>query len=155
MSIREIVLKHLAAIVAEHSPVPFPDDVTDDTMLDEFWLDSVAFAALVSGLEAEVGYIPSDILEGAFYPEAVGELVAMYENTAKSDNSVLTTDHNNPGNPSPELVPESVMEAMGIMDHDFSKHLGQKSVETVEKNSEYSKLAAKRAEMLKKNTVVR
>ena len=81
MNIREIVLKHLANIVTEHSPVPFPDDVTDDTMLDEFWLDSVAFAALISALEGEVGFVPTDILEGAFYPESIGELVKLYEDS--------------------------------------------------------------------------
>lgn len=83
MNVRKTVLKHLAAIVGEHSPVPFPDDITDDTMLDEFWLDSVAFAALISALENELGFVPTDILEGAFYPETMGELVTMYEETAK------------------------------------------------------------------------
>jgi len=41
MNIRDVVLRHFAAIVAESSPVPFPDTVTNDMKLDEFWFDSM------------------------------------------------------------------------------------------------------------------
>ena len=83
MSIRETVLTQLAAIVEEHSVFPFPDDVTDNTKLDEFWLDSIAFAALISGLEESMGYIPENFLDRTFFPESVGELVKMYVDTSE------------------------------------------------------------------------
>jgi len=79
MNIREIVQNHLAAVVQESSPVTFPDTIDDDDLLEEFWLDSVAFTALLNRIEQEVGYIPNAILEGDFYPETFGELVGAYE----------------------------------------------------------------------------
>ncbi len=79
MNIREIVHRKLTAVVAEHSPVPFPETVDDDELLDTYGLDSAAFAALLAVIEEEVGYIPSAILEGDFYPETFGELVSAYE----------------------------------------------------------------------------
>jgi len=59
--------------------VPFPETVDDDELLDTYGLDSAAFAALLAVIEEEVGYIPSAILEGDFYPETFGELVSAYE----------------------------------------------------------------------------
>lgn len=79
MNIRETVLKHLAAVVAERSPLPFPAEVSDDMLLDDFWLDSIAFTTLVTGLETELGFIPEEILSGVTFPETIGELVAAYE----------------------------------------------------------------------------
>lgn len=79
MNIRETVLFHLAETVEKSSPVPFPDDVNDSTRLDEFWLDSVAFAQLISRLDAELGFVPTAILEGAYYPETIREMVMIYE----------------------------------------------------------------------------
>ena len=62
MNIREIVLRDLAAVVTERSPLPFPAEVDDEMLLEDFWLDSIAFTALVTGIEAEVGFIPSRYL---------------------------------------------------------------------------------------------
>ena len=83
MNIREVVMKVLGSVVEQYSPVPFPEEVDDDTMLDEFWLDSVAFAALISGMEEALGFVPDAILEGAFYPETFGEFVTLYEDAKK------------------------------------------------------------------------
>ena len=79
MAIREIVQRQLAAVVEETSPVDFPDTIDDDDRLEDFWLDSVAFAELLTRIEAKVGYIPAPILEGDLYPETFGELVSAYE----------------------------------------------------------------------------
>lgn len=79
MNIREIVQSKLASVVEASSPVPFPDTISDDDLLDAFGLDSVAFMSLLVQIEAEVGYIPTAILEGDFYPETFGELVAAYQ----------------------------------------------------------------------------
>ncbi len=80
MSTREIVQTRLAAVVAEHSPMPFPDAIDDDDELDVFGLDSLAFMSLLTAIEKEVGYIPKPILEGDLYPETFGELVSAYDN---------------------------------------------------------------------------
>lgn len=79
MTIREIVQRQLAAVVAEYSPIPFPDTIGDDDLLEAFGLDSVAYTSLLTRIEEDVGYIPTAILEGDFYPETFGELVSAYQ----------------------------------------------------------------------------
>ena len=79
VDIRQIVQTRLAAAVAEHSPMPFPDEIDDDDELDIFALDSLAFMGLLTAIEKDVGYIPRAILEGDLYPETFGELVSAYD----------------------------------------------------------------------------
>jgi acyl carrier protein len=79
VSVREIVRNKLALVVEEHSPVPFPEVISDDDLLEDFGLDSVAFTSLLAQLEEELGHIPPAILEGEAYPETFGELVAAYQ----------------------------------------------------------------------------
>jgi acyl carrier protein len=83
MNIREIILTQLAAIVREQTPIPFPDDVSDDTLLADFWLDSVAFVTLLVRIEEKVGFVPTVILEGVSNPETIGDFVALYEEAAR------------------------------------------------------------------------
>lgn len=80
MDIREIVRQELANAVTENSPVPFPEDIDDDTPLDEFWLDSIVFTAMLIEIDKKVGYTPTDIVEGIFFPTTFGELVSAYAN---------------------------------------------------------------------------
>src|SRR5688500_12880144 len=82
MQIRQIVLDQLAATVERSSPVPFPEDVNDATSLDEFWLDSVAFAGMIGKLEKRLGYVPLVLLEAAYFPQTVGALVEIYDEAA-------------------------------------------------------------------------
>ena len=79
MTIREIVRNKLAAVVEEHSPVSFPETISDDDLLEAFGLDSVAFTSLIAQLEEEIGHVPTAILEGDAYPETFGELVEAYQ----------------------------------------------------------------------------
>ena len=79
MELRKIILTRLEKAVAEHSPMPFSDDIDDDDELDVFGLDSLAFMELLTGLEKDVGFIPRAILEGDMYPEIFGDLVSAYE----------------------------------------------------------------------------
>jgi len=79
VNIRDICKNKLAAAVAEHSPMPFPDEIDDDDELDVYALDSLAFMGLLTAIEQEVGYIPDAILEGDLYPETFGELVSAYD----------------------------------------------------------------------------
>jgi len=76
---RDIIQARLAAVVADHSPMPFPDTIDDDDELDIFGLDSLAFMSLLTALEKDAGYIPAAILEGDLYPETFGELVSAYD----------------------------------------------------------------------------
>ena len=78
--IAQIVLAHLKTTVEALTPLPFPDDVDAETPLQTFRLDSVAFTSLLVGLEQELGFIPSDILQGIAFPETVGELIESYVN---------------------------------------------------------------------------
>lgn len=82
MHIREVVLHHLAEVVTANSPLPFPEDVSDEMFLDDFWLDSIAFTSLVTGIEADLGFIPLAILEGSTFPRTIGELVQVYTDEA-------------------------------------------------------------------------
>ena len=79
MNVRNVVQNQLKRVVAEHSPMPFPEDIEDDDELDFFGLDSLAFMELLIGVEKELGYIPRTILEGDIYPETFGELVSAYD----------------------------------------------------------------------------
>ena len=79
MNIRNIILARLKNAVAEHSPMPFPEEMDDDSELDVFGLDSLAFMDLLTGIEQDVGYIPRKILEGDLYPETFVELVSAYD----------------------------------------------------------------------------
>lgn len=79
MTVREIVRNNLASVVAAHSPIPFPETISDDDRLEDFGLDSVAFTALLTQLEEAIGFIPTSILEGDAYPETFGELVEVYQ----------------------------------------------------------------------------
>ena len=78
MNVRNVVQNQLKRVVAEHSPMPFPEHIEDDDELDYFGLDSLAFMELLIGVERELGYIPRTILEGDVYPETFGELVSAY-----------------------------------------------------------------------------
>lgn len=78
MEIRRTILNQLQSVVEEFTPLPFPDEVDDDTLLDIFWLDSVAFTSLIVRLEEELGFIPETILQEGIIPKTLGELVNLY-----------------------------------------------------------------------------
>ena len=51
MDIRNVTQSQLKRVVAEHSPMPFPENIEDDDELDLFGLDSLAFMELLIGVE--------------------------------------------------------------------------------------------------------
>lgn len=55
---------------------------TDDLLLLDTGLDSLAFAVLVTRLEDEFGYDPFTLLDEPIYPATFGELVEIYERFA-------------------------------------------------------------------------
>jgi hypothetical protein len=80
MSLRATIVAQLAELFEEDElPVP---ELTDDTVLLETDLDSLAFAVLVTRLEEELGYDPFSIMDEPVYPTTLGEFVAVYEEHA-------------------------------------------------------------------------
>ena len=54
MNVRTVVRNQLESAVAEHSPMPFPENIDDDDELDVFGLDSLAFMELLIGIEKDI-----------------------------------------------------------------------------------------------------
>lgn len=79
MQIRSIVLSQLQSVTEEFTPLPFPENVHDDILLDTFRLDSIALTSLFVRLEEQLGFIPTMILDNNSIPQTVGELVHAYE----------------------------------------------------------------------------
>ncbi len=77
MTIRNLVLKEIAAIAAEQGKTLPP--LTDDLALLESGLDSLCFAILVSRLEDATGGDPFSSAKASEFPRTVGELIAFYE----------------------------------------------------------------------------
>lgn len=78
MDTRAVIIEQMAEIVEGFSSLPFPEDISDETTLATLWLDSMAFVDLIGTLEEILGYVPVAIIEGEFYPQTVGEFVALY-----------------------------------------------------------------------------
>lgn len=79
MNTHDVVLKQLATIVKESSAMPFPETVTDEMLLEEFWLDSLALANLFIGIENELNCGPQPFTDANDFPRTVGALVQFYE----------------------------------------------------------------------------
>lgn len=82
MDVHGIVLDKLAVTVGESSPMPFPESVSDDMMLDEFWLDSVALANLFIRIEEALNCSQVSFTDGTEFPRTVGDVVRIYEKKA-------------------------------------------------------------------------
>lgn len=78
MTIREVVLINLRGIIEEYSPAPLLDELSDDMLLEDLYLDSVAFATLISRIEAEIDFVPYALFSGQ-EAQTVGQFVSMYE----------------------------------------------------------------------------
>jgi len=77
MSIREIVLKEIAAIAAEQNKTVRV--LSDDQPLVDSEMDSLFFAILVSRLEDAIGYDPFATAKASEFPLTIGDLIAFYE----------------------------------------------------------------------------
>ena len=80
MTVREIVKAELASAVAKHSPVSFPEEIEDNTLLDEFWLDSIVVTGLLVELDKKIGHTLTDTMKGDFFAMTFSELVSAYTN---------------------------------------------------------------------------
>ena len=82
MSIRLTVILQVQQI-AEEQKKKLPS-LTDDLVLLDSGLDSLAFAILVARLEETLGLDPFTESDDIFYPVTLGDFIRFYENAAKS-----------------------------------------------------------------------
>lgn len=82
MSIRAHVISQIEQIAAENKKTLPP--LTDDLVLLDSGLDSLAIAILVVRLEEALGFDPFTESDDAPYPVTLGDFVRFYENAARA-----------------------------------------------------------------------
>jgi hypothetical protein len=80
MSARLTLISTLREVAADQK-ITLPP-LSDDMVLLESGLDSLAFAILVAKLEDALGYDPFTASEEVYFPATLGELIKFYENAA-------------------------------------------------------------------------
>ena len=76
-SVRSTIITQMEQIAREQNKKLAP--LTDNVLLLETGLDSLAFAILVARLEEVLGYDPFTASSEVYYPTTLGEFVAFYE----------------------------------------------------------------------------
>jgi acyl carrier protein len=76
-SIRSTIIAHMEQIAREQNKSLAA--LTDNVLLLETGLDSLAFAILVARLEDALGYDPFTASSEVYYPTTLGEFIAFYE----------------------------------------------------------------------------
>lgn len=82
MSVKLRIMAEMEKVAREHDRTLAP--LTDDLVLVESGLDSLAFAVLVVRLEGELGVDPFTASDNIEFPVTLRDFVAAYENAAKS-----------------------------------------------------------------------
>jgi acyl carrier protein len=82
MSIRLTIVTEIQQI-AETQKKSLPP-LTDDLVLLDSGLDSLAIAILVARLEETLGFDPFTESDDIFYPVTLGDFIRFYENAAKT-----------------------------------------------------------------------
>jgi len=80
MSVRLTIMSQIAQ-VAEEQRVKLPP-LSDDLVLLDSGLDSLAFAILVARLEDELGCDPFTASDDVYFPVTLGDFIRVYENAA-------------------------------------------------------------------------
>ncbi len=81
MSIRSTIISQIQQIAEEGEKTLAP--LTDDLVLLESGLDSLAIAILVARLEETLGFDPFTESDDIYYPQTLGDLIRFYEKAAK------------------------------------------------------------------------
>jgi acyl carrier protein len=84
MSLRSTVISEIEQIAAENKKNLPP--LSDDLVLLDSGLDSLAIAILVARLEEALGFDPFSESDDVFYPVTLGDFVKFYERVAASRN---------------------------------------------------------------------
>jgi len=82
MSIKATVISEIHQIAVENKK-SLPS-LTDNLVLLDSGLDSLALAILVARLEETLGFDPFTESDDIFYPVTLGDFIRFYENAAKS-----------------------------------------------------------------------
>jgi acyl carrier protein len=82
MSIRSTVISQVQEVAGENKKTLPP--LTDDLVLLESGLDSLAIAILVARLEEVLGIDPFTESDDVFYPVTLGDFIRFYESAAQS-----------------------------------------------------------------------
>jgi acyl carrier protein len=77
-AVRDTITRTFTEVFEETSDVAVPP-LTDDLVLLESGLDSLAFAVVVTRLEEELGYDPFMESPEPYYPQTLGEFIEFYE----------------------------------------------------------------------------
>jgi acyl carrier protein len=77
MSVKTTIMGQIEQIAREHGKALAP--LSDELVLVESGLDSLAFAVLVARLETSLGIDPFTAAEEAIFPTTLGEFVKVYE----------------------------------------------------------------------------
>jgi acyl carrier protein len=81
MSVKAVVLSEIRQLAAENrKPTP---DLTDDLVLLDSGLDSLALAILVVRLEETLGFDPFAESNDMAYPVTLGDFITFYEHAAE------------------------------------------------------------------------
>jgi acyl carrier protein len=82
MSIRSTVLSQIQEIAQDNKKSLPP--LTDELVLLDSGLDSLAIAILVARLEEELGFDPFTESDDIYYPVTLGDFIKFYENASNS-----------------------------------------------------------------------
>jgi acyl carrier protein len=82
MSIKSIIISQIHEIAGENKKTLPP--LTDDLVLLDSGLDSLAIAILVARLEEAVGIDPFTESDDVSYPVTLGDFIRFYESAAKT-----------------------------------------------------------------------
>jgi acyl carrier protein len=82
MSIRTTVLSQIQEIAQDNKKSLPP--LTDELVLLDSGLDSLAIAILVARLEEELGFDPFTESDDIYYPVTLGDFIKFYENASNS-----------------------------------------------------------------------
>lgn len=78
MDVRSTIIEQMHKLAADREIKLAP--LTDDLLLMESGLDSLAIAVLVADLDEVFGFDPFSTGEGTIMPVTLGEFVKLYEN---------------------------------------------------------------------------
>jgi hypothetical protein len=78
MSTRQTILDNIKQISLDNGLTLAPN-LSDETILLESGLDSLAFAILVATLEFKLGFDPFVIMDEPIYPKTLGDFIEIYE----------------------------------------------------------------------------
>jgi acyl carrier protein len=81
MSVKLTIISQIEQIAGEQNKKLAP--LTDDLVLLESGLDSLAFAILVARLEDVLGVDPFTASDDVYYPVTLGEFIKFYENVSR------------------------------------------------------------------------